>query len=202
MLRRMQKPIIAAFDFDGTLTYRDTLFSFLIFVKGPFKTMFYLFLKLPILIGYIFGSSSRQSTKENILNAFFNNMPAGEFNRLGEAFASGPLDRHLKPEAMERLKWHQDQGHRCILISASLDTYLTPWAKRHGFSDVIASEAAVEKGVVTGRLKGLNCWGPEKTRRLKELLGQAPYELYAYGNSRGDKELLEMADRPFFKCFK
>lgn len=197
----MQKPIIAAFDFDGTLTYRDTLFSFLIFAKGFLKTMFYLFFKLPLLIGYVFGQASRQSTKENILKAFFYKMPIEEFNALGKAFALGPLNRHLKPEAMRRLKWHLDLGHRCVLISASLTVYLIPWAKAHGFSDVIASEAEAVDGEVTGRLKGLNCWGPEKTRRLKELLGSSPYEIYAYGNSRGDRELLEMADRPFYKTF-
>lgn len=197
----MQKQIIAAFDFDGTITYRDTLFSFLIFVKGPFKTFFYLFLKLPILIGYIFGGASRQSTKENILKEFFGGMAFQDLSSLGVAFAEGPLNRHLKSEAMERVKWHQGLGHRCILISASLTIYLNAWAKKHGFDEVIASELEVEDGVVTGRLKGLNCWGPEKTRRLKELLKGTPFTLYAYGNSRGDKELLEMADYPFYKTF-
>jgi phosphatidylglycerophosphatase C len=198
----MQKPIIAAFDFDGTLTYRDTLFSFLLFVKGPLKTALYLFLKLPILIGYVFGGSSRQGTKESILKIFFSGTSLAELSKQGEAFAAGPLDRHLKPEAMERLQWHVKQGHRCILISASLAIYLNPWAKRHGFSDVIASELEAENGVITGRLEGLNCWGAEKTRRLKEKLGAASYTLYAYGNSRGDKELLETANYPFYKTFR
>ena len=73
--------------------------------------------------------------------------------------------------------------------------------RNDGFDEVIASELEVVEGVVTGRLKGLNCWGPEKTRRLKESIGETTYTLYAYGNSRGDKELLEMADYPFYKTF-
>lgn len=195
----MEKPIIAAFDFDGTLTYHDSLFSFLYFVQGPLKTFYFLFLNLPYLAGYLIGGASRQETKERILATFFRGMPVEKFNAYGEAFAAGPLNGQLRPEALRRLKWHQKQGHRCILISASIATYLKPWGKAHGFSDVIASEPADVEGMVTGRLKGLNCWGPEKTRRLKELLGSSPYVLYAYGDSRGDRELLELADYPFYK---
>ncbi len=109
----------------------------------------------------------------------------------------------IKPQAMERLHWHKQQGHDCILVSASLELYLVPWAKRHGFQDILASRLEIDqKGRVTGQLIGKNCWGAEKRRRLIELLGpQKYYQLYAYGDSRGDQELLEIADYPFYRLF-
>ncbi len=199
----VQPKVIAAFDFDGTLTHGDTLFSFLRFTTGTSKTMLLLAAKLPLLVGYLFGKSSRQSTKEKVLKAFYSGMPLKTLQLLGEQFATQHLDSHLKPHAMERVRWHLSQGHRCILISASIDVYLDPWAKKHGFNDVICSEVESDsQGNVTGLLKGENCWGPEKTRRLEALLGpRDEYTLYAYGNSRGDQELLAMADHSFYRKF-
>lgn len=194
-----EQPTVAAFDFDGTLTYHDTLFSFLLFVCGPLKTFRILFLKLPVLIAYILGSSSRQATKESILTAFFSGIPIAELEEKGKEFAESVLNQKLMKKAVERLRWHQALGHRCILISASIDTYLKFWGEQNGFADVICSEIEVVNGRVTGKLKGKNCWGEEKTRRLIALLGPKNYTLYAYGNSRGDQELLEMADFAYYK---
>lgn len=194
------KETVAAFDFDGTVTYRDTLFPFLIFVFGFWKTMGKLFLDLPHLIGFVLKISPRQKTKERILGRFFAGRDLNEIRTLGETFAAEKLDSHIRPEAIQRLRWHQSQGHRCVLISASLDVYLTPWADRMGFADLISSRFETNgTGEITGKLLGFNCWGPEKVRRLTEHLGPKKYQLYAYGDSRGDQELLALADHPFYR---
>ncbi len=100
---------------------------------------------------------------------------------------------------MTRLHWHQRQGHRCVLVSASMDIYLKPWAAAAGFDDVVCSTLEFHDGRVTGRLAGGNCYGDEKARRLAQLLGEQDYTLYAYGDSRGDKELLAMADYGYYR---
>jgi phosphatidylglycerophosphatase C len=51
-----------------------------------------------------------------------------------------------------------------------------------------------ERGHCTGRLLGANCRGPEKATRLQTLFGTEKVELWAYGNSRGDDEMLALAD--------
>ena len=80
-----------------------------------------------------------------------------------------------------------------------MDLYLEPWAKLNHFDDLICSRLEIDGSQkITGKLKGLNCWGPEKSRRLLELLGpKENFVLYAYGNSRGDHEMLELSDYPF-----
>lgn len=196
-------PTVAVFDFDNTMTTRDSLVPFLFYVAGPWKTLWKLLLLTPWLLGFLLKISSRQEVKERILTSFFNGISLAELQRLGTTYANYGLDQYVRPAALERLKWHQQNGHRCILISASVDAYLDAWTKRHRFHDLICSELDTDaNGIVTGRLKGDNCWGAEKKRRLIELLGpKSQYELYAYGDSRGDHELLDMADHRFYRFF-
>lgn len=198
----LQKQIVAVFDFDGTLTYHDSLLPFLIFIVGPFKTFLALATKLPILIGFLFGRHSRQNVKEKILTSLLGGMSAALVQEKGKEFAQKKLGKLLRPDGMKRLRWHQHQRHRCILISANLDVYLHPWSLQENFNDLLCSNLQIVEGKITGFLNGKNCRGPEKTKRLLELLGNREnFVLYAYGDSPGDKELLQMADYPFYRTF-
>lgn len=196
-------PTIAVFDFDKTLTLRDTLWPFMKFTHGQIPALVRIMPRIPILSGYSMGLIPRQQTKETMISAFYRGMPIELLRDKGREFAASHLNLHLRPQAIQRLRWHQSQGHSCILVSASLDIYLHPWAKTMGFDEIITSQLQVKKsGEITGLLKGNNCWGPEKTRRLSEVLGDFnQYTIYAYGDSRGDKELLEIADYPFYRRF-
>lgn len=194
-----KKTVVAAFDFDGTISYHDTLFYFLLNSHGVFRAFFNFTILLPVFIRYELGLLNRQQTKEKILEKFFFGTPIDRIKEMGKAFAATKLASHLRPNAMQRLKWHQEMGHRCILISASLDVYLEPWCKLNGFQDCITSKMQTVSGLATGKLEGINCRGPEKVRRLQELLGpRKNYYLYAYGDSDGDKEMLEFSDAPFY----
>lgn len=196
-------PIVAAFDFDNTIINRDSLAPLLKDFAGSLKASIN-FLKLtPCFIGFLCHLIPRQRVKEKIVSTFFGSMHISDLEGIGKQYADQYIDQWINKEAMEKLKWHQSQNHRCILVSAALDFYLRPWGKRHGFQDVICSSLQVDnKGKISGKLKELNCWGPEKSRRLSELLGpRDSYQLYAYGDSRGDKEMLDMADFPFYRSF-
>jgi len=197
------KQVIAAFDFDNTLTTCDSLLPFLFYTHGRFKTALKLLTLVPFFFLFCCNLLSRQKTKEKILTFFFKRWPVDEFKKWGNLYAAEKLDKFINPEAYEKLKWHQLQGHRCLIVSASIDVYLLPWAANHGLEGVLASEPNIDElGQVTGELKGQNCWGAEKQRRLLEYAGPRDhYKLYAYGDSRGDRELLEMADHSFIKKF-
>ncbi|MEI8364982.1 MAG: HAD-IB family hydrolase [Parachlamydiaceae bacterium] len=195
-----EKRIVAAFDFDGTMTKRDTLLPFLFFAAGKRATLRKLFKALPYFAGFLLKIISRQQAKEKILKSFFSGIPESQLKELGETFSQSPaLKKLLLPQAMKRLEWHRRQNHLCVLVSASIDAYLTPWHKAAGFDRLICSELEIDPyGIVTGKLRGKNCWGPEKERRLLPVI--FPREnaiLYAYGDSRGDRELLALADHPF-----
>lgn len=195
---------IAAFDFDGTITDRDSSIPFYFSFMNPIKVIYRLVKLTPYFLCFVLKLLPRQQIKERIISEFLGGMLLKKAQELSQIYADSKLDSYVKSEAIERLKWHRSQGHRCILISASLDLYLAPWAKRYGIDELICSKPEItEEGKITGRLIGKNCWGPEKTKRLTELLGpKENYYLYAYGDSRGDRELLELADEPFFKPFK
>lgn len=198
-----QKPTVAAFDFDGTITTRDSLLLFFWQTKGAFKTIIKLIVHAPIYIAYFFNLKSRQEVKESLIKSFFQRMPISLLRDEGKKFANGPLKKILKKEALDKIKCHQQMGHRCVLVSANLDVYLEEFAKIYGFEDCITSKVAFDKeNCVTGYLEGLNCRGAEKVRRMEEILGpKSGYILYAYGDSDGDREMLDLADYPFYRIF-
>jgi HAD superfamily hydrolase (TIGR01490 family) len=155
------------------------------------------------MIGYFFGLSTRQQIKEGLLQNTIGGIPLEIVKEKGKEFARKKIRAKLKPEAMRKLQWHQNQGHRCILVSANLDVYLEPWSQMEKLQETLCSILQVDdNGRITGFLKGKNCRGEEKTKRLLALLGdRKSFILYAYGDSKGDKEMLEIADFPFYRKF-
>lgn len=196
-------PTIAAFDFDGTLTKSDTLIPFLKYSFGAKTTALKLLALLPRLSLFVIGKLTRQEAKELILTQFLKGRPLVQVDALGKSFAEGPLIHLVKPEGLSRLQWHKNQGHTCILVSANLSFYLRHLIPVMGFDHVLASSAAVDgNNCLTGKLAGANCYGPEKMNQLTALLGpRSQYILYAYGNSRGDAEMLASADHSFYCRF-
>jgi phosphatidylglycerophosphatase C len=192
--------IIAAFDFDGTLTYSDTLIFFLLFCRGPWISLPLFVIALPFYLLFKLKIISRQRAKEILLTLFLHGKSDEEIGALGKSFATQQIERHLRPKALERIAWHKNQGHELILISANLREFLLPWAEQVGFNRVISSELEINHGKITGKLVGKNCHGHEKLRRLEDEVGPlSEVTLYAYGDSVGDRELLEAADHPFYR---
>ena len=197
------RPVVAAFDFDGTLTYHDSLLPFAIYTQGKMRSTLNLTVELPRLLGFVLKIVPRQCAKEGLLRRFFGGEHVETVSKWGQEFAHKGIPLLLRPEAMERFHWHKQQGHRCVIVSASVDVYLNPWGYSVGFNDVLGSRLAVDDHLITGKLEGQNCWGPEKVKRLEQLLGpKSGYELYAYGDSRGDKEMLELADHAYNGTFQ
>jgi HAD superfamily hydrolase (TIGR01490 family) len=195
------KPVVAAFDFDGTLTRRDTLLPFLLHTLGAAAVARHALVLSQTMAGYALGLIANGVAKERVLVRYLGGMRLDELQQEAEQFAAYVLPGLLRENAMQRLAWHQQQGHRCVVISASLELYVRPWAQRAGFDDVIATHLEIrEDGRITGKLSGANCYGIEKTRRLQALLGARDgYTLYAYGDSRGDRELLSLADYAYYR---
>ena len=195
------KRVVAAFDFDGTLTRRETLLPFLLYTLGAAKVARHAFMLAPTLAGYGLGLIRNDVAKEKVFIQCLNGTGFDALRKKGEGFAAEILPGLLRRGAMQRFEWHKHQGHRCVVISASLEIYVRPWAIKAGFDEVIATRLETHQdGTVTGRLSGANCFGLEKLRRLEALIGDRDdYTLYAYGDSRGDKELLSSADYAYYR---
>ncbi len=200
--RSLQLPVVAVFDFDGTLTRRDSFLPFLRFLVGPSQFDGGLLLMSPVLIGYALKLIPNWQAKEALLKFFLAGKNQKQLNQIGEHFAVQQIPKLLRPEAIQSLQWHQKEGHLTILISASLEVYLFPWAKKMGFNQVIGTQLETDSGIVTGRILGKNCYGSEKVERLKAILGDLnQYCIYAYGDSRGDQDLLDIANYPHYRTF-
>ncbi len=200
-MTNVDKPIVAAFDFDGTLTRRETLLAFLLHTLGTARVAYHALILSPTLLGYALKLIPNDIAKQRVFAQCLGGMCMDELAKHGEQFAQQVLPGLMKQEAMQRLAWHQQQGHRCVVISASMTLYVSPWASKAGFDDVLATNLETRAdGTTTGKLAGENCYGIEKVRRLEALLGKREgYTLYAYGDSRGDRELLALADFGFYR---
>ncbi len=196
MVRRSKinsKQIVAYFDFDGTLTNRDTLIPFLIYVIGSVRFSLKLYILLPILFAYWLKIITNELAKEKAITVLLKGYSLEYIEAQAYKFAHDKLDHYIKPEVYAKLEYHLEHKHSIVLISANLAIYLRYWALRHHIDDVIATEIEFINNICTGRLKTRNCYGIQKIRRIEEYLkvknAQFSYS-YAYGNSPGDYQLL------------
>ena len=197
-----RKNVVAAFDFDGTLTRRDTFTDFVHQIVGFRKLAAGIFVNSPMLLKYLFRITSNHAAKEAMFGYYFRGWRVEEFDAQCRVYSTRSLPRLMRGEALSRCHWHKMQGHELVCVSASIRNWIAPWALQYGFHQVIATEIETAGGVVTGRFNGRNCDGPEKVRRFLETYPERDrYTLFAYGNSRGDKALLSFADRAYLRRF-
>lgn len=197
------KPRLAVFDFDGTITRRDTLLPWLWHITHPVTFFYQLLLCSPKLMAYLFGAITNEEAKDHLLTRFLRGRNLQTLRRLSSTFIRKKLPSLLRPAALEQLKRHRKAGDTCILISASPDLYVAPWGEHQNFDYVITTLLEYNKKTVTGGLHGKNCYGPEKVRRLKEHIPHPERcHLIVYGDSVGDRELLELADEPHYRPFR
>ncbi|WP_291511678.1 HAD-IB family hydrolase [Acidithiobacillus sp.] len=185
-----------AFDLDGTLTRRETLPFFLREALGTPRFLGVVARSLPELGAYGLGRMRNDAVKEIVLRRSLGGCALAGLRPVATHFAERILPHLLSGPVWARAQEHRARGHGLVLVTATLALYAEPWAAAAGFDAAIATELELDgEGRITGRLRGANCFGPEKARRLQEFLRGQPL-LWAYGNSRGDAEMLDMAARP------
>jgi len=217
MIRKRPEPgrdVVVVFDLDGTLTVRDTSLPFVAHAVGARRLAFIVAARSPLFLVDLLGAAQREvvgpvrlggvggrwesEMHRRILNGAFRGATRDKLVRHGNEFAHEALDDFVTPEASAQFRWHQDQGHTCVLASASLDLYVEPWAKRMGFDQAVATRLAYDdQGHFSGRFHGEPCWGSEKLRRVRHVVGSIEDStVVVYGNAKGDAALLAAADLP------
>ena len=193
---------VAVFDLDGTLLRGDCLWLAARRSKGVMGQLLAAVAVLPWLIGWQLRLVSTGRFKQQTIAAF------GVCGAVNRANAAGRVDwllnelrDQLRPEALQRLRWHQQRGDRVMLCSASPRPLLQPLADWLGV-ELLCTELEQVQGQWRPRLASPNCKGPEKVRRLTEHLGALQrLTLEAYGDSKGDRELLQAAAIPHYRNF-
>ena len=86
-----------------------------------------------------------------------------------------------------------------MVVSGSLDVYLSPWCKALGVH-LICTELEELAGTLTGRYLHGDCSGGEKVRRILTQYEIGRYALiYAYGDTSEDREMLDIAHRKYYR---
>jgi HAD superfamily hydrolase (TIGR01490 family) len=193
--------LVVAFDFDGTLTRKDTFLEFIRFVKGKraFFTGFLLY--CPLLILCLLKIYPRWKAKQKLFGYFFSGMPVTEFAGYGEKFCS-TINGILRPGVLETIADYRQKNAAIYIVSASVDYWISPWCRSAGIECIATKVEADAQGLLTGKFLTKNCYGQEKVNRLTEKEpARATYILHAYGDSRGDKQLIEYADKGWYNKF-
>ncbi len=204
---------LVLFDFDGTLTWSNSLREYLLFAaqwgrqRGRdgrrIRAWRRLLAAAPALairlLGLLLsGRWSNGRAKESMIAYFFTGKTLEEMRALGERFCREVLPSRMRPQAMDQLRAYREAGAAIAVVSASLDLWLSPFCSAEGVR-MICTEAAFENGRFTGRFSTPNCNGAEKGRRVKAAYALEKYDhIVAYGNSRGDAALFELADEAWF----
>ena len=182
---------IYAFDFDGTLTTRDTLLEFIRFACGAPRFLLGFLLHAPLLVLMKLRLYDNGKAKQRVFSWFFKGMPVEAFDALCQDFAH--THRHLlRPDVVRVLEQALAEGSEVLIVSASIDNWVQPFFPS---VTVLGTQIEVADGRLTGRFLTPNCYGQEKVHRILALHpDRSDYHLTAYGDSRGDREMIAFAD--------
>ena len=196
------KEQIYIYDFDGTLTRRDSFLDFIRYTCGSRSLYCGLLLFSPLLILMKLRLYANGRAKERLFTHFFQGMSIRVFDNLCAKYGLSRADL-LLDAARKAVNEVASNGYRIFIVSASVDRWVLPFFRDVPNVTVIGTQIEVENGLVTGRFSTPNCYGAEKVRRIQALLPyREQYKLIAHGDSRGDKELLTYADEAHFKPFR
>jgi HAD superfamily hydrolase (TIGR01490 family) len=193
---------IAFFDFDGTISSKDSLAEMIRFMHGEWGFRKGVALTLPMILGYQLGLVDRQRSKEVLFTRFFGGLFIDSFEKSCETFHREILPGIIREGVAERLHWHREQGHELVLVSASPENWLRHWCAEQGMT-CLATQLEIREGRLTGRIEGRNCQGTEKVSRIKASFNLETYEeIHAYGDTPGDRPMLSLAHHPHYKPFR
>ena len=208
----MTKQKLYFFDFDGTLTSADTLICFIRYACGTWRLLLGFALFSPLIVLMKLGLYPNYRAKQRIFAWYFRGMTAHDFDDVCRRFAADN-SRLMRLKGLDKLRQVFADGETVAIVSASIDNWVAPFfdiLKRESVSDfhVLGTKVEIDSnGRLTGRFLTKNCYGPEKVNRILKLYPdlahhRANYDIVAFGDSRGDREMLNFADEAHYKPFR
>ena len=187
---------LALFDFDGTLTTKDSLDLFLKYSVSKQKYLINMVQFSPYFIAYKTKLLSNNKAKEKLFEIFFKGIDEQVFKETSKNFALTQLDKIINKDMYETVQQHIKNGDRVIIVSASIECYLKHWSQKESI-ELLSTKLNFKSDKFTGKFLTKNCYGDEKVNRIKEHLQVDEYDtIYAYGDSPGDTQMLKLADIP------
>ena len=193
------KQKVYLFDFDGTITTKDTFVALILYAVGTWKCLAGFALYSPLLLLMKLHLYPNWKAKQHVFSHFFKGKSLEDFNKLCCNFAANNRSL-LRSDAMKAIDEARNQGE-VYVVSASVDNWVQPFLPH---VVVVGTQLEVADGLLTGRFSTRNCYGAEKVNRVKQLLTapRSQYYIIAFGDSRGDNEMLNYADEAHYQPFK
>lgn len=192
---------IVAFDFDGTLTTKDSFTAFLKWRTPPGRWVLGGLRLVPAALAYLVHRD-RGRIKAAAVREYLQGVTRERLEADARRFAALYSRSLLRPDAVMAWKRWRDERVRLVIVTASPDLVVAPFARGLGADDLIGTPLAFDaQDRVTGSFASANCRGPEKVARLKALFGPDLRVRAAYGDTTGDTEMLAIADEPYFRVF-
>ncbi|RDU53226.1 HAD-IB family hydrolase [Helicobacter sp. MIT 01-3238] len=204
MTNKIAKKNIAFFDFDGTISSGDSLWLFITHIVGKKRLILGVARHIHILLGYTLGLISNTDAKQALSAKFLSGISTDDFAKHCIDFLP-TLESICKASALSTIAWHKERGDIIVVVSASFEEYLAPLCEKLGIG-LIATKLEVLGNSLSGRFGSPNCYGAQKVERIKQQYDLSEYgEIYVYGDSKGDKEMLAIASdekHRFYRYFK
>jgi len=193
------KKNLALFDFDGTITTKDTLSDFFKFIEPNLIKFFYYKYVFNIKdnIAYKLGFIDLDKLKKSRIEAFFHKKNYADLLALGDNYATIILPKLIKTSALEAIDNHLNNNDDVYIVSASIDIILKNWCLKKNISLITNNIDSASNNYL-----GRDCNYEEKLIRIKQSINLEKYNfIYAYGDTEGDKYMLEIANYKFYQYF-
>lgn len=202
LLNRLRERILqslAIFDFDGTITNSESFTPFLRFAIPPTRLAFAAAILSPLILAYKWNLLAASPLRRSLIMLGFFGEKETDVLNIGKKYSRDHLGKLVRPKAIERIEWHKNRGDIVVVVSASLSLYLSDWCNKLEV-DLICTELESLNGVFTGQYRGGDCTGATKAARIRKKYDlNVFHDIYAYGDTNEDFEILKLANKKFFR---
>lgn len=189
---------LALFDFDNTITRRDMFTAFIKYAVPTKRRLTFVVFLFPVILAYKCKLISATLCRRIVVFFGFRGLTHKDISLLGKLFCTQVIPKYIRERARQRITWHQQRGDKVVVVSASLDVYLNHWCEQHGLV-IICSVLDCNGTVLNGKYQYSDCTGEEKARQVLSRFDLSEFDtIYAYGDSKEDVAMLNLADIKFF----
>ena len=188
------------FDFDGTLTYKDTMFLYLKFYNSA-KFNFQFLKHIPLFILLKLKLANAEKVKKSFISSILKGQSKTKIEEKSQQFFEKYYPEIIRENAIEFIQNIDREHTESYLVTASLDIWVKPFAEKFKMN-LLATRAEFKNEIFTGNFVGNNCNGGEKVHRIKEALqGKKFDKTIAFGDTSGDKPMLSLAHESHYRFF-
>jgi len=188
------------FDFDGTITYKDTMFMYLRFYD-PARFRMQFLRHVPLFILLKLKLAETEKVKKSFIGSILKGQTQEKIEKKAQQFFEQHYPKIVRENALDFIQNMDRESTKSLLVTASLDIWAKPFAEALQMQ-LVATKAEFRNGIFTGNFIGKNCNGKEKLVRIQEEIHGSKFDkIIAFGDTSGDKYMLRWANEGHYQFF-